>query len=123
MLHTSLIEIEVTYASIQTYKVISLKVALGTTIEQAIALSGIKEDFPEINDQNRVGIFGKLKVLSDEVEANDRVEIYRPLMQEAMTLRKERAAKRVKQKKNWAKDLAKLVQPYRDQNKSRGGGG
>ncbi len=122
MTDRDLIDIEVAYASASTYKIIPIKVPTGTLIEEAITLSGLLQYFPEISHENRVGIFGQIKERTDLVHANDRVEIYRPITQEAITLRKERAAKVVKLKKNWAKDLQKHAQPYRRQNKQQDDG-
>ncbi len=85
------IEIEVVFASAQRYQTIPLQVPNGTTIEQAIHASGILTLFPEISlSLNRVGIFGKLKLLTEVVEAQDRIEIYRPLPQSAIAARKAR---------------------------------
>ena len=91
MSNKSLLNIEVAFASIQSYQCVPLQVENGCTIEQAIQQSGILNVFPEIGLQhNRVGIFNKLKTLADGVKEGDRVEIYRPLQQDAMAARMDR---------------------------------
>lgn len=87
------VNIEVAYALPDTQSVIALQVSQGTTIEQAIQLSGILEQFPQIDiAKNKLGIFGKLKKADVEVREGDRVEIYRPLIADPKVVRKQRAA-------------------------------
>lgn len=91
------LEIEVVFADHDRYEVISLQVAQGTTIEQAIMISGILALFPQIQLKgekcNPVGIWGTLKDLHDVVQQDDRVEIYRPLVVSAQDARKQRLRK------------------------------
>ena len=52
----------------------------GTTAKQAIEISGIMDQFPDIDLENqKVGIFGRLIKLDTELQDGDRVEIYRPI--------------------------------------------
>ena len=71
--------IEVAYGTRQKQSVFSLHVVEGTTIQQAIELSGILQIFPGLNLQ-AVGIWGKKRQLNTVVSDGDRVEIYRPLI-------------------------------------------
>ncbi|MGE3318186.1 MAG: RnfH family protein [Candidatus Berkiella sp.] len=98
--------IEVVFAKSEYQHVVSLSVPVGTTILQAIELSGLLAANPEI-DLAAVGIFGEKKTLNEVVKDNDRVEIYRPLHQDPMQARKQRAVtqKRKKFKPLRAKDL------------------
>lgn len=74
-------KIEVAYALPDKQTLFTLEIEEGVTIEQAILRSGIISEFPEIDlTQQKVGIFGKLKALSDLVKEGDRIEIYRPLL-------------------------------------------
>lgn len=83
--------IEVAYATPSCYKILSLDVVEGTTIEEAILQSAIQAHFPEIDlNRQRVGVFGELRVLSDVIKAGDRIEIYRPLSHDPMVARKQR---------------------------------
>ncbi len=57
------------------------EVESGCTVRQAIEQSGILRYAPEVDLQaQRVGVFGKLVKLDAPLQANDRVEIYRPLI-------------------------------------------
>jgi len=75
------IEIEIAYALPAVQVVKRIKISNGTTLGDAIPLSGIIDEFPEIDlINNRVGIFGKLSKLETILKHNDRVEIYRSLL-------------------------------------------
>jgi uncharacterized protein len=64
----------------------------GSTLSDAIKLSGILENYPEIDlTKNKLGIFGKLSKQEVVVRDRDRVEIYRPLIADPKEIRKKRA--------------------------------
>ena len=87
------IKVEVAYALPEEQAVIPLEVAVGTTVQQAIERSGILQRFMEIDlKSNKVGVFGKLTKLDTVLRANDRVEIYRPLIADPKEVRRQRAA-------------------------------
>jgi len=70
-----------------------VQVAPGTSIEQAIAASGMLRDVPEIDlAVYPVGIYGKKKPLGTLVRPLDRIEIYRPLVADPKESRRRRAA-------------------------------
>jgi len=93
------IKIEVAYALFDKQIILVEKVAPETTIEEAIHLSGVLEQFPEIDlTENKVGVFGKLKKLDSALLENDRIEIYRPLIADPKESRRKRAAKKDKVK-------------------------
>jgi len=84
--------VEVAYALPEEQVVIPLSVEGGTTLEQAIARSGVLEQFPDIDlGENKVGIFGKLAKRDTPLREGDRVEIYRPLIADPKEVRKQRA--------------------------------
>ena len=59
-----------------------LKIAVpdGSTALDAIHLSGILKQFPEIDlEAQKIGIFGKLVKPDKALKDGDRVEIYRPI--------------------------------------------
>jgi len=88
------IDIEVAYGTSDKQACPMIKASIGTTVEQAINQSGIISQFPEIDLANiKVGIFGKGCSLTKVVEQGDRVEIYRPLQQNPMDARRNRANK------------------------------
>ena len=69
-----------------------LDVDAGTTIGQAIELSGILQEAPEINLVTMpVGIYGKKKTLDTVLQPRDRIEIYRPLIADPKDGRRRRA--------------------------------
>lgn len=74
-------EVEVVYALPSRQILAKIWVPPETTLEQAIQLSGIMKQFPEIDlNRNRIGIFGKLEKKEAIVRPHDRVEIYRALL-------------------------------------------
>jgi len=92
-----LIEIEVVYALPHAQTVVILQVPVGTRIKEAIAMSGIAAQHPEIDwDSAMTGIFGKRASPSTVLRANDRVEIYRPLLADPKQARRKRARRVVK---------------------------
>ncbi len=91
--NVELIQVEVAYARPDVQVIIPLKVHQGATVEEAVKLSGVLDNYPEIDlAQNKVGIFGKLTKLKAALRAGDRVEIYRPLIADPKEVRKQRAA-------------------------------
>lgn len=89
------IQVEVVYASTSEQRVLTVQVEEGDTIESAILLSGILILFPEIDlTKQKVGIYSKLKQLSDVVKAGDRIEIYRPLTIDPKEARRAKAKKK-----------------------------
>jgi len=70
-----------------------LHVPVGTTLGEAIALSGMLKRYPDINLlKNKVGVFGKVRELDYVLKQGDRVEIYRPLIADPKEARRRRAA-------------------------------
>jgi uncharacterized protein len=68
------------YAEAERQLWVRLEIPDGSTVEQAIQLSGVLKQFPEIDLQKqKVGIFGKLAKLDAPVQEGDRVEIYRQI--------------------------------------------
>ncbi len=59
---------------------LKLEVPDDSTVLDAIKLSGLLEQFPEIDlEKQKVGIFGKLTKLTAKVEDGQRIEIYREI--------------------------------------------
>lgn len=87
------LKIEVAYAgSGQRVYVQTLEVAQGTTVRQAIELSGVLELCPEIDfKKNKVGIFSEICEPDTIVEDESRIEIYRPLLTDPKEARRRRA--------------------------------
>ncbi len=88
----STIHVEVAYALRERQALVTVEIAQGATIEEAIRRSGILEAFPEIDLQRaKVGIFGQPAALGERMRDGDRVEIYRPLIADPKEVRRERA--------------------------------
>ena len=86
------LRVEVAYAAAQVQEVIPVLVPAGTTLEQAINVSGILQRFPEISLASvTVGIFGEVARLEDIAQPGDRIEIYRPLQADPKQTRRRRA--------------------------------
>ena len=93
MANVDTIPVVVAYAVPDRQVEYEITVSMHCTIAEAIARCQVLRDFPEIDlTQNRVGVFGTLKSASDCVEANDRIEIYRPLLLDPKAARRQRAA-------------------------------
>ena len=89
-----LIRVGVAYAKPELQTVIEIELAIDSTVEQAIKASGILQQFPEIDlNRQKVGIFSQACKLDKAVQTGDRIEIYRPLTQNPMSARRNRAQK------------------------------
>jgi hypothetical protein len=89
-----LIAVEVAYATPERQALIPVNLTANSTVEQAIEVSGILREFPEIDlSQQKVGIFGVVCSLDKTLNSEDRVEIYRPLLQNPMDARRGRLQK------------------------------
>lgn len=87
------IDVIVAWAVPQRTVLRPVRVAPGTTIAQAIGISGLLQEFPEIDlAAHPVGIYGKKKPLDTVVRHLDRIEIYRPLVADPKESRRRRAA-------------------------------
>ncbi len=87
------LQIEVIYALAERQEIARLKLAEGTTVQQAIEASGLLQKFPEIDlTKNKLGIYAKLAKPDTVLRDRDRVEIYRPLIADPKEVRKQRAA-------------------------------
>lgn len=96
---TGLLAVEVCYALPQEQTVLRLEVPAGSSLLEAIAASGILARYTQIDLRTaKVGVFGRLRELSDTVTAGDRIEIYRDLLIDPKDQRHQRVEqKRVEQ--------------------------
>lgn len=77
----SSVNIGVAYADMRQQVWLRLEVPEGSTVQQAIELSGILKKVPSIDlDKQKVGIYGKTTKLNAVLQEYDRVEIYRDLI-------------------------------------------
>jgi putative ubiquitin-RnfH superfamily antitoxin RatB of RatAB toxin-antitoxin module len=89
-----MVPVQVCYAAPAEQTVIDLMVPPGTTLAQAIGLSGMVSRHRDIDlSTQKIGVFGKIRALDDVVSAHDRIEIYRPLIVDPKVARARRVAK------------------------------
>jgi putative ubiquitin-RnfH superfamily antitoxin RatB of RatAB toxin-antitoxin module len=88
------LSIDVCYALPDTQTLISVELAPGATVREALDASGILARHPEIDLATlKVGVYGKLKPLDAPLADHDRVEIYRPLIVDPKVARQRRVDK------------------------------
>lgn len=89
-----LIHIEVACALPDKQRVKALRVEAGCTAQQAVALSGMVETFPELAlAECKFGLFSQIIEAGHVLAEGDRVEIYRPLLLDPKEARRQRANK------------------------------
>lgn len=94
MVNEKTILVEVAYARPDVQVIIPLQVLPGTTLIEAIKLSGVLEQFPEIDlTMNKFGIFSKISKQDTIVREKDRIEIYRKLIADPKESRRKKAEK------------------------------
>lgn len=88
------IRVEIVYAEPRRSVVKSLSVAQGAVIADALSLLATDEDFLGIDlSGSAVGIFGKAAHRDQLLKDGDRIEIYRPLLEEPKLARRKRVSK------------------------------
>lgn len=86
------IEVQVAYVAAERQATKALTLPAGSSVEQAIRVSGLLEEFPEIDlARQRVGVFGELVRLNESLHGGERVEIYRALIADPKETRRRRA--------------------------------
>lgn len=86
------IRVEVVYALPGKQILLALDVPPGTSVIEAIELSGIRRQFNEmVIDPGRLGLFGTKAAPDTVLRAGDRIEIYRPLIADPKESRRKRA--------------------------------
>ena len=89
-----LISVEVAFATEIKEDLILLKIQAGSKVQDAIALSGFFEKFPEESlGEYQAGIWGKKVNRSQELKDGDRVELYRELLLDPKEARRSLALK------------------------------
>lgn len=89
------IHVTVAYATPEEQCELPVDLQAPITIEEVIAQSDILRLFPTIDlTVQKVGVFGKLRTLTDSVNDGDRIEIYRPLIIDPKEARRNKARKK-----------------------------
>lgn len=89
------LNIEVAYANQTSQTIICLKVDSNASVVEAIQLSGLLSQYPEIiiTETIPIGIFGKrINPINYKLKPHDRIEIYRPLAKTPNQRRLERSS-------------------------------
>lgn len=86
------IRVEVVYALPDLQTSMAVEVESGTTVRQAIMASGVLERHPDIDLSSAdFGVWNERVEPDDCVSDGDRIEIYRPLIADPKTMRRQRA--------------------------------
>jgi hypothetical protein len=87
------LRVEVVFALRNRQELIALELEPGATVAQAIEESAIADAFPDCDLATcQVGVWGHVVDRSRRLQDGDRVEIYRPLLIDPRTARRQRAA-------------------------------
>lgn len=84
-----ILRIEVAWALPQRQRLVALVLPAGSTVGDAIAASGLRDELPAVLD---TGIHGKRCAPEERLRDGDRVEIYRELVYDPKESRRRRAA-------------------------------
>jgi putative ubiquitin-RnfH superfamily antitoxin RatB of RatAB toxin-antitoxin module len=88
------LSVEVVYALPGAEDAVTLRLAPGATLRDAVLRSGMLERHPEIDlAAQKLGIFGKTAAADRLLADGDRVEIYRALAMDPKEARRRRALK------------------------------
>ena len=80
--HTT-ITVEVVYVTSDKQVVLETQVPRGANIEDGVVLSGLLEQCDDVDlAENKVGLFGMIKSLTETLSDGDRIEVYRPITAE-----------------------------------------
>ena len=90
-----MINVEIVYAQPQRSITKPLTLPPGALIADALKLAAQDEDFQGVDLANAaVGIFGKVAPRDQALKDGDRIEIYRPLLEEPKLARRQRASRK-----------------------------
>lgn len=97
---TATLTVEVVYALAEAQDAVTLQLAPGATLREAVLRSGLLERHPEIDlAVQKVGVFGAPAALERPLAEGDRVEIYRALAMDPKEARRRRALGNARRKR------------------------
>jgi uncharacterized protein len=97
---TVTLTVEVIYALAGAEDVVTLRLAPGATLRDAVLRSGVLERHPEIDlAVQKLGIFGEPAAADRPLADGDRVEIYRALVTDPKEARRRRALENAPRKR------------------------
>jgi len=86
------INVEIVYAQTERSIAKSFQLPQGARIADALALAAADQEFLGVDlDRAAVGIFGKVAPREQLLKEGDRIEIYRPLLEEPKLARRKQA--------------------------------
>ena len=89
------IPVELVYAQPERQTVLEFRVPPGTTLGEALHLSGLARLHPELDlDAAPVGLWGKLANRDAPLSEHDRIEVYRGLIADPKQVRRKRAQRK-----------------------------
>lgn len=92
---------------------VSLQLAFGSTVEQAILHSGFLSKYPSLMLSTlSCGVYSRRKRLDDVLLNNDRLEVYRPLLIDPKD-RRRRVVDAKRNPKKWRQELSLRQQTYK----------
>jgi uncharacterized protein len=86
------IEVSAVYALPEEQRIVTMRVPLGTTVEQFVATCAAMRKLPPVSEAPGFAIFGQLVEPAQKLRAGDRVEILRPLLVDPKEARRRAAA-------------------------------
>ena len=94
------LQVEVVYALPGREDAVSVRLAAGATLGDAVSASGILERHPELAVAAlKIGVYGKIKPADAAAAEGDRIELYRPLALDPKEARRRRASGRSSKKR------------------------
>jgi uncharacterized protein len=86
------IEVSAVYALPAEQRIVTMRVPLGTTVEQLVAECTASRKLPQLSEAPRFAIFGQVAEATQKLRAGDRVEILRPLLLDPKEARRRAAS-------------------------------
>ena len=83
------IEVSAVYALPEEQRIVMMRVPLGTTVEQFVAMCA---ELPRMGEAPRFAIFGQVVEPTQQLRPGDRVEILRPLLVDPKEARRRAAS-------------------------------
>jgi hypothetical protein len=86
------IEVSAVYALPDEQRIVTMRMPLGTTVEQFVAICAVRHKIPPVGEAPRFAIFGQVVEPAQQLRPGDRVEILRPLLVDPKEARRQAAS-------------------------------
>jgi putative ubiquitin-RnfH superfamily antitoxin RatB of RatAB toxin-antitoxin module len=98
-MENNMLQVFVSYALPEQQWIETLQVPAGSAIKDVLQMCDKFPFFADLDlSQHKIGIYGVVVTLEHQVQAGDRIEIYRPLIVDPMTARRLRVVHRKSKK-------------------------